>query len=305
MFINKVYYNIRPLIPRKLQIWIRRPHVQWKRNKYSSIWPINEKAGLQPDNWKGWPGGKKFAFILTHDVESQRGHDRCKELAKLESDLGFKSSFNFVPRRYRVSDYLRQWLKEHGFEVGIHGLYHDGKKFSSYSTFRKRAEAINNYIKDWESVGFRSPSMISNLDWIHELDIEYDSSTFDTDPFEPQSGGVNTIFPFIIRNEDKNTEYVELPYTLPQDFTLFILMKEQNLEIWKKKLDWIAEKGGMALINTHPDYMNINGLNQTDEEYPHNYYLELLKYVKEKYDNLYYHDLPKNLARYITTSAYE
>ena len=40
---------------------------------------------------------------------------------------------------------------------------------------------------------------------------------------------------------------------------LFILMKEKNINIWKQKLDWIAEHGVMALMNTHPDYMNFDG----------------------------------------------
>jgi len=45
-------------------------------------------------------------------------------------------------------------------------------------------------------VGFRAPAMHDNLEWISELNLEYDLSTFDTDPFEPQSDGVGTIFPF-------------------------------------------------------------------------------------------------------------
>ena len=99
--------------------------------------------------------------------------------------------------------------------------------------------------------------MHHNLEWIHDLDIEY-ASTFDTDPFEPQSDGVGTIFPFWVSGNSNQKGYVELPYTLPQDFTLFILMKEKNIDIWKQKLDWIAENGGMALVNTHPDYMNFD-----------------------------------------------
>ena len=50
--------------------------------------------------------------------------------------------------------------------------------------------------------------------------------------------------------------YVELPYTLPQDFLLFILLQEKNIDTWKKKLDWIVDHGGMALFIAHPDYMN-------------------------------------------------
>jgi hypothetical protein len=53
--------------------------------------------------------------------------------------------------------------------------------------------------------------------------------------------------------------YVELPYPLPQDFTLFTVMREKDIDIWKKKLDWIVEKGGMALLITHPVCLVENG----------------------------------------------
>jgi hypothetical protein len=70
--------------------------------------------------------------------------------------------------------------------------------------------------------------------------------------------------------------------TLPQDFTLFILMQEKNIDIWKKKLDWLADKGGMALVNTHSDYMIFNDNKPKIEEYPAKYYEEFFKYVKKK-----------------------
>ncbi len=85
--------------------------------------------------------------------------------------------------------------------------------------------------------------MHHNLEWIHYLNVEYDASTFDTDPFEPQPDGVGTIFPFWVQEKDNEKGYVELPYTLPQDFTLFILMKEKTTDIWEEKLNWIADNG--------------------------------------------------------------
>jgi hypothetical protein len=88
--------------------------------------------------------------------------------------------------------------------------------------------------------------MIRNLEWIHDLNIEYDASTFDTDPFEPQPEGVTTIFPFWIRGNGDQNGYVELPYTLSQDFTLFILMGEKSREIWKRKLDCPQRWNGAA-----------------------------------------------------------
>lgn len=147
-------------------------------------------------------------------------------------------------------------------------------------------------------IGFRSPAMHHNLEWLHDLNIEYDASTFDTDPFEPQSDGVGTVFPFWVRGNSDTDGYVELPYTLVQDFTLFVLMKEETVDIWKEKLDWIVEKGGMALMNTHPDYMNFDGEKLGLEEYPAAYYVEFLEYTKSKYEGHYWHPLPKDMAQF-------
>ncbi len=128
---------------------------------------------------------------------------------------------------------MRQYLTDRGFEVGIHGLHHDENPFRSKSIFRKQAIEINRYLKEWGAVGFRSPSMYHDLELLHHLNIEYDASTFDTDPFEPQPDGMGTIFPFWVPGNDHQKGYVELPYTLPQDFLLFILMqreKQRHLE---------------------------------------------------------------------------
>ena len=215
----------------------------------------------------------------------------------MEKKLGFKSSFNFVAERYKVDKELREFIVSEGFEVGIHGLKHDGKKLKNKKIFSERAIKINQYIKEWNIVGFRSPAMHHNLEWIGELDIEYDLSTFDTDPFEPQLDGVGTIFPFWFEGKDKRPGYVEMPYTLVQDFTLFILMKEESPAIWIDKLDWISKNGGMALVNVHPDYMNFSNLRES-EEYPVEYYSNFLKYVKENYEGKYWNALPKDVAAY-------
>ncbi|MGB5847699.1 MAG: hypothetical protein WBH40_04365 [Ignavibacteriaceae bacterium] len=295
---KKLFYILKPIIPRSVQIFLRRKLVERQIEKYKNVWPILEKAGEKPNGWLGWVDNKKFAVILTHDVESQSGHDKCINLMELEKNLGFCSSFNFVPERYKVSPELRKYLADNGFEVGVHGLNHDGKLFSSERVFTERAKKINHYLKEWNSVGFRAPAMHHNLQWMHKLDIEYDLSTFDTDPFEPQSDGVETIFPFIVEDNDKQSSYVELPYTLVQDFTLFTLMQATDIRIWKEKIDWIVEKGGMVLINVHPDYLNFENKQQSREEFSVNLYIDLLKYIKAKYSNDYWHVLPKKIAEY-------
>ena len=83
----------------------------------------------------------------------------------------------------------------------------------------------------------------TDLDWMPDLNITYSGSTFDTDPFEPKPDGVGTIYPFPVRGNATQNGFIELPYTLPQDFTLYVLMREKDTVLWKRKLDWIAKKG--------------------------------------------------------------
>jgi len=305
MLINKLFYTLKPFIPRPLQLFLRRQLANHKHKKYANIWPIDPDADTPPEGWPGWPENKKFALVLTHDVDTQKGHDNCHKLMKIEEELGFRSSFNFVPERYNVSESLRKELINKGFEVGVHGLNHDGKLYESKETFNERAIKINKYLKSWGAVGFRSPAMHHNLEWIHALNIEYDASTFDTDPFEPQSDGVGTIFPFWAQGTSAQSGYVELPYTLPQDFTLFIIMKEQNIQIWKNKLNWIAEKGGIVLVNVHPDYINFDGQKISIEEYTIKYYRDFLEYVKTRYKDQYWCVLPSEIASFWKSNIVE
>jgi hypothetical protein len=287
------------MVPRWFQLYLRRTAIKIKRKKIADKWPILQQASKKPKLWHGWPGKKQFALVLTHDVETVNGRENCSTLMALEKSLGFCSSFNFVPLRYYVSPSLIQKLKYEGFEVGVHGLYHDGKLFQSRSHFNQRAKKINHYLNAWRAVGFRAPAMHHKLDWMHALNIEYDMSTFDTDPFEPQSDGVNTIFPFMVHKSDNTKCYVEMPYTLPQDFTLYILMQEKSSKIWKHKLEWIAENQGMVLLNTHPDYMSFSDRKGIEgENFCASIYEDFLTWIKENYDGLYWNALPKELAKF-------
>jgi hypothetical protein len=132
---------------------------------------------------------------------------------------------------------------------------------------------------------------------MHDIGVEYDASTFDTDPFEPQPQGLHTIFPCFITDGERRG-YVELPYTLPQDFTLFVLMQERTTAIWKQKLDWLVRNGGMVLMNTHPDYMSFNHRIDPWSEYDADLYREFLEYTRSVYLDQYWHVLPRDIARF-------
>jgi glycosyltransferase involved in cell wall biosynthesis len=322
MLRNHLYYSLKPLLPWSLRVALRRLRASRRRRRYASTWPIDEAAAKPPDGWQGWPDGKQFAVVLTHDVEGQVGLDRCRRVMEMEEQLGFRSSFNFIPEgEYHVPAELRAELNQRGFEVGVHDLAHDGRLYSSREGFRARAQRINEYLQEWGAVGFRAGFMLHNLIWQHDLDIKYDASTFDTDPFEPQPGGVGTIFPFWVprpKSEIRNPKseiatphsaprtphsavqdgYVELPYTLTQDFTAFVLFREQTIDLWKRKLDWVAAHGGMVLVNVHPDYITFPGASPSRREFPLALYRELLEYARTAYAGRFWHALPREVAGY-------
>jgi hypothetical protein len=281
---NRLYYGVKPLLPRRIRQLLRGWVARRQRSSTTGVWPILPGSERKPEGWTGWPDGKQFAVVLTHDVESASGLAKCQKLAEIEKKWGFRSSFNFIPEgEYQVTKKLRTELEADGFEVGVHDLHHDGKLYHSRGVFDKRAARINDYLQDWKAAGFRSGFMLHNLEWLHELKIDYDLSTFDTDPFEPQPDAARTIFPFW-KADRRGNGYVELPYTLPQDSTLFLLLGEQTPEIWLRKLDWVANHGGMALVNVHPDYIRFPGEPADSSTYPVELYEQLLRHVREQYD---------------------
>jgi hypothetical protein len=303
---NKLFYYFKPFMPRRTQLFLRRLIAGNKRKKYASIWPIDPQAATPPKGWKGWPDEKQFALVIMHDVDTQIGHDKCYQLMDLEESLGIRSTFNVVPERYKVSGQLLKDIKSRGFGLGVHGLTHDGKLFLNYDHFLKQAAKINGYMKSWDSYIFSSPSMHHRLEWMHHLDMESSTSTFDTDPFEPQSDAIGTIFPFIVQNDPKREGFVEMPYTLPQDFTLYIILREKTIDIMKKKLDWIVKNKGMALFNTHPDYMDFGTSKRMRyQEYPVSLYKEFLMHVQSAYAGKYWMALPHEVAEFVKSFAKE
>ena len=297
-----LYYLVKPAIPQNVRLRFR-AHIAFRqRQRSASVWPINESAAQRPKWWPGWPRGKTFAFVLTHDVERRKGMERCRTLAELEMNMGFRSSFNFVPEgEYDTPNSLRSYLVEHGFEVGVHDLHHDGTLYRSKAEFSAGASRINEHLKRWQAVGFRSAFMFHNLEWLKELNVLYDASTFDTDPFEPQPDSANTIFPFWVERSD-GSGYVELPYTLPQDSTLFLVLGEKTNDIWKRKLDWVAQHGGLALVNVHPDYLAF-GERVGRAEFPVILYEEFLAHVSAQFGDAAWCALPHDVAQFAKESV--
>lgn len=294
--IMKLYYFMKPAVPRfvinllrssyhNLMVkesvldWPVEPrYVRYQLQTLKNVLQINGKQSVQYRPI--WPEGNQYAFVLTHDIETRKGLQYVRRIADLEESFGFRSSFNFVPESYNVDRGLLDELRQRGFEVGLHGLKHDGKLFNSRRTFQHRAAKINQHLECFQTNGFRAPLTIRNPEWMQALEVEYDLSFFDTDPFEPISGGTMSIWPFIIGR------FVELPYTLVQDHTLTTILGEITPRIWLEKVDFIEEHHGMALLNTHPDYLL--------EEVTGNVYRDFLASMKER--DGYWQALPGEVA---------
>ena len=91
-----------------------------------------------------------------------------------------------------------------------------------------------------------------------------------------------SIWPFIIGN------FVELPYTLVQDSTLGLVLGENSPRIWLDKVSFIEKYHGMALLNSHPDYLLQPNIWKI--------YKDFLTNMKEKSN--YWHALPRDVARW-------
>lgn len=257
------YYRVRPLLPRRVQIALRRAYARVQVRSRFPAWPLEESLHGFYDAMLGyaaevagravpwiapWPRGHEWALVLTHDVETADGVTLIPGLREVEERHGYMSSWNFVPRRYEVPRSVLARLGDEGCEIGIHGLYHDGRDLESARVLGERLPEMIRYAQEWGAVGFRSPATQRDPDLIGSLPFDYDSSYPDTDPFEPQRGGCCSWWPFV------NGNVVELPITLVQDHTAFVILRRRDPGLWLDKADALRRRGGMALLITHPDY---------------------------------------------------
>ena len=264
--LTSLYYALKPLLPRGVQLELQRSNAH-RRLAAAEFprWPQDgtldellaallaqqmEVAGADSVPFVGfWPHGKRWAWCLTHDVDTAVGYDNLEPLAQAEESRNLRSAWFFVPERYRVERGRLDDMRQRGHEVGVHGLQHSGKLFSSRQEFEKRRDRINDYIREWGVVGFRSASTYRNPFWLPELDADYDTSFMDNATLEPQRGGICSVFPFML-----SERMVELPITLPMDHTLINVLRQDVVEACTTKIDWVRSHHGLALSLFHPDY---------------------------------------------------
>ena len=282
--LKRIYYCLRPLTNESMRHEIQRFHARgWKQIRFPH-WPVDttvenlcEKLMLLSLAARGveqvpfvwfWPEGARGCVTMTHDVETERGRDRCRELMDLDDSSGIKASFQIVPEaRYAVSEKFLASIRERGFEIGVQDLNHDGRLFDTREEFLRRAKSINRYGREYGAGGFRAGVLYRRPEWYDALEFSFDMSMPNVAHLDPQRGGCCTVMPYFIG------DILEIPVTTIQDYTLFHLLHEHSIDLWKTQLDIILAKNGLASFIVHPDYVI--------DPKPRRVYEELLSYLRE------------------------
>ncbi len=298
--LRKAYYFLRPC----LGVSVRRHLQKMRLRGWSEIsfpaWPVDttverihqkllalslEAQGVQrlPFIWF-WPEGFMSCAIITHDVESSLGWGFCRRLMDLNESFEFRSSFQVVPEnRYSISKSFLQDIEDRGFEVNIHDLNHDGRLYAERAEFLRRAKRINSYAREYDAAGFRSGVLYRNADWYDALEFSYDMSFPNVAHLDPQRGGCCTVMPYFIG------KIVELPVTCTQDYTLFHILGNYSIDLWKKQIALIMKNHGLISLIVHPDYIQEQRAQAT--------YKNLLSYLSDlRVKGSIWAPLPKDVA---------
>jgi hypothetical protein len=282
-----IYYFFRPILPVGIRKYLQRARLAgWEKISFPQ-WPVDVSV---EDVMKGaiglvakgvnsakvpfiwfWPHAAPACAVMTHDVEGTRGRDFCSVLMDMDNAQGIKSSFQIIPEvRYTVSEGFLESIRKRGFEVNVHDLNHDGKLFQEEREFSRRAEKINRYAKSFGAKGFRAGAMYRNQEWISRLSVSYDMSVPNVAHLEPQRGGCCTVMPYFIGG------ILELPVTMTQDYSLFQILGDFSIDLWKTQAERIINRNGLLSFISHPDYLI--------EPRARKVYKQLLEYIAQLRD---------------------
>jgi hypothetical protein len=264
--IRKFYYLIRKYLPFPVRRQLQRIYFQdWKELVFPA-WPVDftvdtlheevlrlilqaSSARKLPFIWF-WPEGAPSCVIVTHDVETCAGREFTFKLMDLDDSYGVKASYQIIPeKRYEVPDSYISEIRGRGCEFNIHDLNHDGRLYSEREEFARRAAGINSYVLRHNSRGFRAGAMYRRQDWYDLFEFSYDMSVPNVAHLEPLRGGCCTVMPYFIG------KIVELPLTTVQDYSLFHILNDYSIDLWKQQFALIRERNGLISFLTHPDYL--------------------------------------------------
>ena len=121
--------------------------------------------------------------------------------------------------------------------------------FEAKRNFWRASGKINEYRRQFKAEGFRSAVLYRRQEWYDALDFSYDMSVPNVAHLDPQRGGCCTVMPYFVGN------MVELPVTTTQDYSLFHILEDHSIELWKQQIELITAKHGLISFIIHPDYI--------------------------------------------------
>lgn len=279
---HEAYYLVRPFLGVTVRKYLQRLSLRgWEKFVFPS-WPVDTTVELLfeklmllamksggvdeiPFIWF-WPDGASSCVVMTHDVETKAGAEWCSELMDIDDSFGVKSSFQIIPEdRYPVSQSFLDSIRHRGFETNVQDLNHDGRLYGNRKTFLTRAKAINRHAAAYGARGFRSAVLYRNSGWYDALDVSYDLSIPNVAHLEPQRGGCCTVFPYPIG------KMLEIPLTTTQDYSLFHILNDYSIDLWKRQIETIHQRNGLVSFIVHPDYIS--------QKRPRHTYLALLEHL--------------------------
>ena len=264
--VRTFYYLIRKCLPFRVRRELQRIYFRdWKELPFPA-WPVDftvdtlhleilrltlQASGAKklPFIWF-WPDGAPSCLIMTHDVETSAGRDFTFKLMDLDDAHGIKASYQVIPeKRYKVPHEYISRIRSRGCEFNLHDLNHDGHLYSERVEFARRAAGINSYVHHYNTQGFRAGAMYRRQDWYDVFEFSYDMSVPNVAHLEPLRGGCCTVMPYFIG------KILELPLTTTQDYSLFHILEDYSIDLWKQQLGLIRERNGLMSLLTHPDYL--------------------------------------------------
>jgi hypothetical protein len=139
--------------------------------------------------------------------------------------------------------------------------------FDRREEFLRRVALINDYCREYGANGYRSAVLYRKPEWYKNFAFSFDMSFPNVAHLDPQRGGCCTVMPYFIG------DVLELPLTTIQDYTLFHVLKDHSIDLWKKQIEMILAKNGLVTFIVHPDYIV--------ESEPQSVYKQLLALLSE------------------------
>jgi len=218
-----------------------------------------------------WPNGTRIAVCLTFD-----NMGAAWDLLRFGNSYGMASEGNYALRRgaprimdicdkydIKVTFFVEGWNGENnpailqemihrGHEVAAHGWMHEdwGKLApeEERELIRKTSASLEK-ATGAKPLGWRGPSgvMTSNtLNYLQELDYEYDSSFLDDD------------IPYVMDLANSANAFVQLPFSWQLDDAMYYSYSRHTpmepfhvLDIWKEEFDFAYEETGYYMLCCH------------------------------------------------------